>query len=372
MTTPGSEDAEEFEAAGLYDPDAPNAGDRLQLLGWLTDMGLHVDEMRSALAYGELTSVASDRWLVPGARLTRAEAIERSGLEPAHFDEVVAAIGYEPIQGAPEGEIGITEAEIDLLVSVEQLTSLFSHDEALALLRVIASALSRIAEAAVSLFLADVESAHVREGGSELDLARTVYDAVQLVDGLGARLDPALRRHMLQAAERTRATTIDAVERFQYRYAVGFVDLVGFTAISRNMSAQDLSSFVGRFERTAHEVVTAAGARVVKLIGDEVMFVDPDPAAVVEAGRALISTFAAMGEGVLPRGGLAFGSVVLRGGDYYGSVVNIASRLADAAVPGELLVTTGLADATDSEFEPAGRRMLKGFDEPIVVRSLLI
>ncbi|MAT04836.1 MAG: hypothetical protein CL424_07315 [Acidimicrobiaceae bacterium] len=369
MSTPG---ADEFEAAGLYDPSAPNAADRLRLLEWLAGVGVDLDQLRASLTFGQLSSVASDRWLVPGPRLTRAEAIERSGLEPAHFDELVAAIGYEPIQGSPDGEIGITDAELDLLASVEQLTSLFSHDEALALLRVIASALSRIAEAAVSLFLADVESAHVREGGSEFELARTVYDAVQLVDGLGARLDPALRRHMLQAAERTRATTIDAVERFQYRYAVGFVDLVGFTAISRNMTAQDLSAFVGRFERTAHEVVTAAGARVVKLIGDEVMFVDPDPSAAVAAGRALIATFSAMGEGVLPRGGMAFGSVVLRGGDYYGSIVNIASRLADAAVPGELLVTTGLADATDDAFEPAGRRMLKGFDEPIVVRSLSV
>ena len=139
---------------------------------------------------------------------------------------------------------------------------------------------------------------------------------------------------------------------------------------ARDMSAEDLSGFVGRFERTAHEVVSGAGARVVKLIGDEVMFVDPDPNAAVEAGRALIDTFSAMGDGVLPRGGMAYGSVVLRGGDYYGSVVNIASRLADAAVPGELLVTTGIADATDCEFEPAGRRMLKGFDEPIAVLAL--
>lgn len=362
--------AEEYEAAGLYDPSAPDAGDRLRLLEWLGGMGVTTDEMLRALEYGALTSIASDRWLVPGTRLTRQEAIERSGLGAEHFDELVTALGYEPIQGAPPGELGITEAEIGLLASVDQLTGIFSHDEALSLVRVIGSALARIAEAAVSLFLADVESAHVREGGSELELARTVHDAVQLVEGLGARLDPALRRHMLQAAERTRVTTIDAVERFQYRYAVGFVDLVGFTAISRGMTAENLSSFVGRFERTAHEVVSAAGARVVKLIGDEVMFVDPDPNAAVDAGRALIDTFSAMGEGVLPRGGMAYGSVVLRGGDYYGSVVNIASRLADAAVPGELLVTTDLADATECAFEPAGRRMLKGFDEAIAVRSL--
>ncbi|MEQ8439255.1 MAG: adenylate cyclase regulatory domain-containing protein [Ilumatobacter fluminis] len=365
-----SPSAEEYEAAGLYDPSAPDADDRLRLLGWLQAMGVTVDELRSALDYGALSSVASDRWLVPGERLRRDDAIERSGLDPEAYDAYVTALGYEPIQGAPDGEVGITEAEIDLLASMEVLTGLFERDEALSLVRVIGSALARIAEATISLFLADVESAHVRQGGSEFELAQTVYEAVQLIEDLGARLDPALRRHMLQAAERTRATTIDAVERFQYRYAVGFVDLVGFTTISRDMSAEDLSAFVGRFERTAHEVVSGAGARVVKLIGDEVMFVDPDPNAAVDAGRALIDTFSSMGDGVLPRGGMAYGSVVLRGGDYYGSVVNIASRLADAAVPGELLVTTGIAEATDCEFEPAGRRMLKGFDAPITVLAL--
>ncbi|MEZ5298146.1 MAG: hypothetical protein R2697_18325 [Ilumatobacteraceae bacterium] len=239
-------DVAELEAAGLYDPAAPNADDRLRLLEWLCRMGVGVDELRSALDYGALSSVASDRWLVPGRRMNRTEAIERSGLTDDTFDAYVAALGYEPIQGAPEGEVGITDPEIDLLASIERLTGLFERDEALSLVRVIGSALSRIAEAAVSLFLADVESAHVRQGGSEFDLARTVYDAVQLVEGLGARLDPALRRHMLQAAERTRATSIDEIERFQYRYAVGFVDLVGFTAISRDMTAEDLSAFVGR------------------------------------------------------------------------------------------------------------------------------
>ena len=367
MTTPS---AAEYEAAGLYDPSAPDADDRLRLLEWLVGMGVTIDDLRSALDYGALSSVASDRWLVPGERLTRDDAVERSGLAADVYDAYVTALGYEPIQGAPEGEIGITDAEIELLGTIEVLTRLFDRDEALSLVRVIGSSLARIAEATVSLFLADVESAHVRQGGSEFELARTVYEAVQLIDGLGARLDPALRRHMLQAAERTRATTIDAVERFQYRYAVGFVDLVGFTAISRGMTAEALSGFIGRFESTAHEVVSRAGARVVKLIGDEVMFVDPDPNAAVEAGRALIDTFASMGEGVLPRGGMAYGSGVLRGGDYYGSVVNIASRLAAAAVPGELLVTTDLAEATECAFEPAGRRMLKGFDEPIMVRSL--
>jgi adenylate cyclase len=141
--------------------------------------------------------------------------------------------------------------------------------------------------------------------------------------------------------------------------------------LSRHLSAQELIAFVGSFEARAHEVVAAAGARVVKLIGDEVMFVATDPAAACQAGQALVEAFSGEGH-VLPRGGMAYGNVVLRGGDYYGTVVNLASRLADAAVPQELLVSGDLADAaTECAFEPAGRRMIKGFDDPIAVHAMV-
>ena len=74
----------------------------------------------------------------------------------------------------------------------------------------------------------------------------------------------------------------------------------------------------------------------------------------------------------MPRGGLAYGDVLVRGGDYYGSIVNLASRLVNEAVPEELLVTEPLAAAAEGwQFEPAGRRLLNGFADPIVVRSLV-
>ena len=77
----------------------------------------------------------------------------------------------------------------------------------------------------------------------------------------------------------------------------------------------------------------------------------------------------------MPRGALALGEVLTRGGDYYGSVVNLASRVADLAVPREILVTAELrdrvaADGAGLTFSPAGRRMLKGFDDPVELFAL--
>jgi adenylate cyclase len=138
------------------------------------------------------------------------------------------------------------------------------------------------------------------------------------------------------------------------------------------MSPHELGVTIERFEETAHDVVTARGGRVVKLIGDEVMFVGLDAAAACDAALALLEHF----EGdpsVTPRGALATGEPVIRGGDYYGPVVNLASRVAQLAVPKELLVTAEVAAASHGatlRFEPAGKRMLKGFDEPIVLLAV--
>lgn len=362
---------EEFAQAGLYDPEVDAATGRLDLLHWLEDQGFTIAEMQHAAATDALGAMAGDRRMLPGRRMTRAEALERSGLTPEDLDAFSTAFGFAPIDGAPPGEIGYTEREVESLVAVKALATMFSPDEAKSLVRVIGSSLARIGEAAVSLFLSDIESPHVLKGASELDLALAVDDAVGLLDGLTERLDPVLRRQMFQAVERTRRTLVDTTERFQYRFAVGFVDLVGFTALSSHMGAQELSGFMGRFEGQAHDVATQAGARVVKLIGDEVMFVATDPAAACRAAIALMQAFQGEYVGVAPRGGLAYGNVVLRSGDYYGSVVNLASRLVDEAVPLELLVTEELAAAAPGcAFEPAGRRMVKGFDDPVSVRSL--
>ncbi|MFK7917776.1 MAG: adenylate cyclase regulatory domain-containing protein [Ilumatobacter sp.] len=362
---------EDFIAAGLYDPACKETVGRLELLTWLDAKGVTVADMVDALASDSLGAMAGDRRLVPGERLTLADVGAQVGIDPSELESMAVAFGLVSVQGSPDGEIGITLDEARAASVFEGLAQMFSRDEARSLIRVIGSSAGRMAEASVSMFLADVESRMLSDGSSEIDLAHAVEDAIGLIDGFMESLDPIYRRHLLQAIERSRETTVSLRERFTYRYAVGFVDLVGFTEISGSMSGRELAAFLRDFEGRAYDVVTAAGARVVKLIGDEVMFVASDAEAACRAGAELLAGFGSEHERVLPRGGLAYGEMLVRGGDYYGSVVNLASRLTDEAVPQELLVTEELAAAAPScSFEPAGRRMVKGFDSPIAVKSL--
>jgi len=113
---------------------------------------------------------------------------------------------------------------------------------------------------------------------------------------------------------------------------------------------------------------------VVKHIGDEVMFVALDAATGCAIAEALLHV--ADAAGIEPRGGVAVGDVISRHGDYYGPVVNLASRLADLAIPGEILVDEATTAAAGGEagpwsFRPAGRRQLKGFERPVEVFALV-
>ena len=362
---------DDFIEAGLYDPDTSMAG-RLELLEWLDAEGFSIAEMQDAKRSLAIGAMMGDLRLASSERIDIEQAMEISGLDAERLDVLATAFGFAEIErvwGAGDGPFSVREAEVMALL--DGVAEMFSGEEVISFVRVIGGAFARIADAAVSLFLNDVESDMLSTGASEIELARKVYEAIGLLDGVGELFDPVLRRHMLQAVQRSRHALIDENERFNYRYAVGFIDLVGFTELSGNFDARELGVFIRDFEGRAHDVVTNEGARVVKLIGDEIMFAATDVDAACRAAGALMEGFASADERVLPRGGVAYGDVLVRGGDFYGPVVNLASRLVDEAVPQEVLVTDDVAQsASASTFEPAGRRMVKGFAAPVSVHSL--
>jgi class 3 adenylate cyclase len=360
-------DSAELEAAGLYDPKAPNAAERLELLEWLAARGATVARMVQAAREGSLTGLAGDLVLRPGGRYTLAETAERAGLPAERVRELSLAVGLP----ATADEAVYTDDDVDTFRSFTSSMSLFGAVPVLRFVRTIGWSLARIAEAAVSVFIVNVEGPMRQRGKSERALAEANLRAIEALAAVQALIHSLFLTHMEAAIRRFRrarlAATVDTVHM-----TVGFVDLVGFTTLSRRMPARELAGLVERFEETAHDVVTTRGGRVVKLIGDEVMFVALDAAAACDAALALFEHFAG-DPSVTPRGALASGELVVRGGDYYGPIVNLAARVAQIAVPNEMLVTAEVAAETASptlRFEPAGKRMLKGFDEPIALLAV--
>ena len=140
--------------------------------------------------------------------------------------------------------------------------------------------------------------------------------------------------------------------------AVGFADIVDFTKRTAGFESIELAHFVQDFESGARDVISAAGARVVKTIGDAVLYVADDVATGAEVALGLAEAPATRGEhGVPVRVSLVWGRVLARFGDVFGPSVNLAARLVDIADPGSVLVDRGTAGllADDARFALTAR-----------------
>jgi class 3 adenylate cyclase len=334
----------------------------------LRSLGATPEQITEAEASATLISLAADLVFRSGESLS---AHDLAGLVDRSVGEVIGIwedLGVDvPGPDAPlfsSADVAITRT----LSSVD----MFSAAGGSELLHVVGSALARVADAGIAFYVQNVES-DLEDGGADVvELIQRNSAAARKALDLGAGLGPIFAHHMRDAVTRQRLAQAHVSDRALFRVAVGFVDLVGFTPLSHRMSTRELSAFVGQFESKSFRIASENQGRIVKQIGDEVMFVALDPVAGCELALALMDEFA--DERIQPRGGLAFGDVVARQGDYFGEVVNLASRLADLAIPGEVLVDDAVRRSAEHGpliFESAGRRQLKGFEEPVLAYSVL-
>ncbi len=365
------DDADSTDAwieAGLYDPSSPAAHQRFELLAWLASLGISLDQMVTAKADSQLRALAGDIALRPGPRTSLRQIAELIGTTVASINDVRRASGLPPIDPSVAA---FTVGDAEMFRSFNAAATIFSRDELLHFTRVVGTSMRRIADAASEMFLLDVEAPLVSSPDTdELALARSIYDATLMTGSAVAIFEPMFRAHLEQSLLATRLARGASTDYDTLPLAVGFVDLTEFTALSSQLSAPALLDLVLTFEANACDLVADHGGRVVKLIGDEVMFtaVDAEAACAIALGLlANVGSAAAPN----PRGGLAYGPVIAHGGDLYGETVNRAARMADIAIPGEVLVDCGVTEQSPGmRFALAGRRQLKGFYEPVDLWSL--
>ncbi len=331
---------------------------------YLRSLGATDEQIERAREDAQLIGLGADLVLSRGADRSAADLAAEAGRP---LDEVLRfwrTLGVT-VPG-PERPM-FTATDVAFTTMALALPPVHGHGDEL--FRVLGASLSRVAEAAVALYVQTVEPGFDTPEADPLEWAKDMVATTSAAMKLGEAMGSVFAHHMRDAIDRQRATRASLAERSLANLAIGFVDLVGFTPLARRSSPAELLRLVGAFEERAAEVATAGGGRVVKHIGDEVMFVALSADAGCAIARELV---AAAPEGIHPRGGVALGEVITRHGDYYGNVVNLASRLAELAVPAEVLVDAATAGAAHPPhtFRPAGRRQLKGFDDPLEVFSL--
>jgi class 3 adenylate cyclase len=332
-------DTDAWEAACIYDPDAPDAAERLALLEYLSARGATLEQLVEGDRLTTLPAVAGDLVLATHRPTVSIEELAaRCGVPVELVERVLLAAGLAagPDSRLPEG--------LDALIATFlQGVSLMGEDAILAFTRVLGGAATTIAEAAVALFYAELGPGTEREGFDELARAHISERAVMAFTAIPEVLSRVLLAQFDRATHRAAlARGWEAPEEGDGPsevVALGFVDLVGSTAWAETLSLRDQSLALSRFESAAWSATVLSGGRVVKMIGDEAFFAAPSVDDACRIGAEICQM--AADDPVLPpaRAAVGFGPVTPREGDYFGPLVNVVSRLVKVAAPGELVAT---------------------------------
>jgi len=354
-------DATTWEQAGLYDPTADKAADRLALLEYLAQQGCDLEEMLEADARDRLFALAGDRLIRPmRPRYDCETAAAALGTDAEWVSRAWRGFGLpapvEPVLG---------ELDLEALRTCMVVRDVLGDEGSLGLARVLGSGIARLAEAESSAMRTGLAGTIDRgRSDSEAAVAQAYVAVATLVPSIGVVLD-AVHRHHLEAARRhfeEVAPTPDST-----RCAIGFADISNFTRISQELPLPALSKLLAAFEETASDTVHDAGGRVVKFLGDAVMFVAPTASMLARIACELVGHVRAREAELEVRAGMAYGDVLAQDGDYFGPPVNLAARLVAAAEPGQVLASPAAAEllGSDHSVEPLEPRLLRGIDAPV-------
>jgi adenylate cyclase len=355
----------DWEAEGLLEGVEGRARDaRRTLLDELHAGGVPVDELRHAVAEDRLALLPVERLISSDTRYSAREICEETGLDLDFFQQQRRALGLavpdpdERIYGEPDLESG--------RLGRQYRDAGLPDDDALEAQRVLGRGMARYVESVTTLV-----------GQTVLDGAADEHDLARRLEAMSRTLLPLAgpwleRVFALHLREALRQEVITSEQLATGRLdagrdcAVAFADLVGFTELGETIPVEELGSVAVRLSRLA-EAVIEPPVKIVKEIGDAVMLVSPEPAPLVEVGLRLVE--GSEGEDGLPaiRAGIAYGPAVNRWGDWYGSTVNVASRLTSRARPLSVLATEAVRDVADRDFRWsfAGEKKLKGLSSPV-------
>lgn len=358
-------DLEAITAAGVRDAER-----RLELLSFLTEQGFTPEQMAEADARGRLFALAGDVHVQSGPPCHSLRSAARALGIP--LDEVRHAWSALGLTVADADTIALSERDLEALRTWADMRATIGGDVAFGLLRVIGAAMARVAEAESSAVRGSVRDIQLDATEDEARTAKAWAAIAPAVPRIGALMDAVHRQHLEAARTYFEAVIHDASASVVC--GVGFADLSGFTRLTRELSLGALSGLLSTFADTASDVVHEHHGRVVKLLGDAVMWVSSDAAQLAEVAEVaahLVRHPLAESAGIRVRAGLAYGPILALDGDYFGHAVNLAARLVSIAEPGQILAADEVAARLDGWIdEPLSPATLRGFDEPVTPHAV--
>ena len=295
--------------------------------------------------------------------LTREDVEAQSGVSAAVAQDIWAAMGFAEV---PYGEKAFTRGDVEALKTAASLLEVgfIDGDTLLVMARAMGQGMAKLAEAQLDVFRAMSSGMTVEEALTAM--ASAAGDVLPMLDRLMLFV---WRRQFAASVQRSIATTREGGMPV---LAVGFLDLVNFTQSSRSWDAGQLERTLERFERDTALRVAAVGGRVVKTLGDGVLYTTNSAVTAVQVALDTVDAHEADEQLPSVRGGLAVGPVLERLGDVFGEPVNLASRLSEEARPGTVLADKQVAAEVEGTFtvRPLQRRSVRGYRSlaPFLVR----
>jgi adenylate cyclase len=356
----------DIEALGLLDGlEGEARSERGELIAWLINRGFTLDHIRSSVAAPLM--LPSFRVLGDyGDFVSAREICESTGIELELLQRLQCAIGLPRIDD-PDAAV-LPRADAEAVSRAKFFLDLgYDPDDAVAVMRVLVESLRH----AAAMMREGALKTLLRPGASEIELAQASEElAVRAAPMLGPLLHDLIRLELRQSFAMEAVTAAERAAGLlpgARPVTVAFADLAGFTRLGEALPPEELERVASRLADLAHDVA-GPPVRFVKSIGDAVMLVSFEAAPLLAAALDLAEAAAASD---LPRLriGVASGCAVSRAGDWFGSPVNVASRVTAAARPGTVLVAESARDAAANapgfDWWSAGTRRLKGVKDDV-------
>ncbi len=303
-------------------------------------------------------------------QLTAADVAELAGLPLEKARRLWRTLGF-PEHG---DERAYTHADVAALGLMVDLVGegVIDFDIALNVARGVGLTMARLADWEVGELVHHVNDAFVEQNGDE-----SGDPTSWVIDRFGTRFEELLvyawRRHVAAAVVRMQSVRAIDADPHTTDLCVGFADIVGFTALSNEVTRERIGELVDIFEARCGDVINREKGRMIKSMGDAVLFVNDDPMAAFATAEGIINVIGRDPRMPDVRVGLATGGVVLRLGDVFGPPVNLAARLTQVARRNRIIVDQATADllpADQIETRPLPPRPVRGFGvvEPVAVR----
>ncbi|WP_246098075.1 adenylate/guanylate cyclase domain-containing protein [Rhodococcus spelaei] len=311
-------------------------------------MAEHASERRQAREFAMIQAEVERNLLGGEMKYTREQVSELSGIPLERVQKLWVAMGFAADVGSDAAMF--TDADVEALRGITSLVDrgIIDPDLEVSVTRALGQSFSRLAEWQLGLLNSHIlDRLEHRDPGEPADphavAAQATLVAEQMLPTLERLQSYVWRRHLASNAARfldNRGEEVDS-----RTLVIGFADMVGYTSLTRRIDITELTELLEYFESTVNNVINQGHGWVIKNVGDEVMFAAEDPADAAAIALALQDAASSTEELPSLRVGLARGEVLVRFGDAYGSVVNIAARLTSSARPGTVLVDSTLADA---------------------------